>query len=104
WTLNAIETALVLLLTMRPVDAQQCVGDCDADEAVAVNELILGVRRHLGLQASDTCPVFECEDPGTVGFSCLIRGINNALSGCGAEVCPIEAGTYTLTGTSGGVI
>src|SRR4029077_10591054 len=37
-------------------------------------------------------------------FSCLSRGINNALSGCGAEVCPIEAGTYTLTGTSGAVL
>src|SRR5262245_47614457 len=103
-TLIAIETALVLVLTMRPVDAQECVGDCDGDGTVEINELILGVNINLGLQQIDACPVFDCENTGAAPVSCLIRGVNHALSGCGAEGCPIEAGTYTLTQTSGGMV
>jgi len=102
-TLIAIETALVLMLTMRGVDAQECVGDCDGDVTVEINELILGVNINLGLQPIDGCPVFDCEDTGTAPVSCLIRGVTNSLNGCGGEGCPIEAGTYTLTQTSGGV-
>ena len=103
-TLIAIETALVLILTMRPVDAQECVGDCDRDGAVEINELILGVNIALDLQAIDACPVFDCDDTGTAPVSCLIRGVNNSLSGCAAAGCPIEAGTYTLTQPSGGTV
>ena len=103
-TLIAIETALVLILTMRPVDAQQCVGDCDGDSTVEINELVRGVNINLGLQAIDVCPVFDCEDTGTAPVSCLIRGVNNSLNGCGSTECPIEAGTYTITQTAGGVL
>jgi hypothetical protein len=103
-TLIAIETALVLILTMRPVDAQECVGDCDGDDTVEINELILGVNINLGLQPTGACEVFDCEDSGTAPVGCLVRGVNNSLHGCGAEGCPIEAGTYTITQTSGGVL
>ena len=103
-TLIAIETALVLILTMRPVYAQECVGDCDRDGTVEIHELVLGVNINLGLQAIDACPVFDCEDTGTAPVSCLIRGVDHSLSGCGAEGCPIEAGTYTLTQPSGGMV
>ena len=85
-TLIAIETALLLILTMRPVDAQECVGDCDRDGTVEINELVLGVNIALGMQPIDACPVFDCEDTGTAPVSCLIRGVNNSLSGCRAEV------------------
>jgi len=62
------------------------------------------VNIDLGLQAIDACPVFDCEATGTAPVSCLIRGVNHSLSGCGADGCPIEAGTYTITQTSGGVL
>jgi hypothetical protein len=100
-TLIAIETALVLILTMRPVYAQECVGDCDVDGTVEINELILGVNIVLGLQAIDACPAFDCNYSGTPQIVCLIRAVNNTLIGCGDDVCLIEAGTYTLTQTSG---
>lgn len=101
--LIAIETALVLLLTMQPADAQECVGDCDSDGTVEVNELVVGVNVALGVQEIDACEVFDCESTGMVPVTCLYRGVNNALSGCGRDACPIAAGTYTFTQTSGGV-
>ncbi len=103
-TLLAIETVLLLILTMRPANAQECVGDCDGDGGIEISELVLGVNIALGLQAIDACPVFDCEDTGTATVSCLVRGVNQSLNGCGAQGCPIEAGTYTLTQPSGGMV
>src|SRR5262245_28294060 len=102
-TLIAIETALVLMLAMRAVDAQECVGDCDGDGTVEINELILGVNINLDLQPIDACSAFDCEDTGMAPVSCLIRGVTTSLNGCGGN-CPIEAGTYTLTQIDGGVL
>ena len=58
-----------------------CVGDCDDDGAVAINELILGVNIDLGLQPGDTCPAF-LNSEGMVDIAQLIKGVNNALNGC----------------------
>jgi hypothetical protein len=102
-TFIAIETALVLMLTVRSVDAQECVGDCDGGGTVEINELILGVNINLGLQPIDACLAFDCDGAGTVPISCAIRGVSNSLTGCGGR-CPIEAGTYTLTQTDGGLV
>ena len=49
---------------------------------VAINELILGVNIVLDLQPVDACPAFANAE-GMVDIAQLIRGVNNALDGCG---------------------
>jgi hypothetical protein len=73
-------------LAAAPMARAQCVGDCNNDGMVAINELVLGVNIALGLQSIDVCEAFDCQDTGTVPINCLIQGVNNALNGCDGEV------------------
>ncbi len=65
-----------------------CIGDCNADGEVTIDELVTGVGMVLGSVLPDTCPAFcdtECGPglavmPPTV--ACLLRGVNYALDGC----------------------
>jgi hypothetical protein len=59
-----------------------CTGDCDGDGMVAINELILGVNIALGAQPVGACPVFA-NSQEMVDIAQLIKGVGNALSGCG---------------------
>ena len=62
----------------------RCVGDCDGDGHVAINELIAGVGVALGTQPLDACPAFDANHNGTVTIDELIAAVTNALSGCPA--------------------
>lgn len=69
-----------------------CVGDCNADRAVSVDEVLRGVNIALGMLPLSRCPSFDCNSDCGAGPSpmppasvtCLIRGVNNALAGCPA--------------------
>ena len=78
-----IALALIgVALGARPAAALVCVGDCDGDGTVAMNELIVGVNIVLGSQPLSACEAFDCEGNGTVPINCLIQGVNSALNGC----------------------
>jgi hypothetical protein len=72
-----------------------CVGDCNGDGMVSINELILGVNIALGLQPPSACPAFQ-NAQGVVDIAQLIKGVNNALNGC-----PSGNPTPTPTPTTG---
>jgi hypothetical protein len=57
-----------------------CVGDCDGNGVVAVNELILGVRS--ALDGEILCPACDRNGDGVVAISELVGAVNAALSGC----------------------
>jgi hypothetical protein len=59
-----------------------CVGDCDGDKKVVVNELVLGVNVALLRQPLNTCRAFDPNDSGSVSVDELVRGVNSALHGC----------------------
>ena len=82
----------------------ECIGDCNGDDAVSIDELVLAVSIALGKNETSDCLVADRDGSGTVQIDELIAAVNVALQGCGAEGCPIEAGTYTLTQTSGGMV
>lgn len=44
--------------------AQTCVGDCDGNGTVAINELIVGVNIALGLAARAACTAFDPNGDG----------------------------------------
>jgi len=75
-----------LLATSARAQAQ-CVGDCNGDGEVTINELITGVNIALGSQDVSTCPSFDTNDDGEVAINELIQGVTNALDGCPGGLC-----------------
>ncbi len=59
-----------------------CVGDCDGDGSVRVNELIVGVNINLQLRTVGDCPVFDVDGNGGVQVNELIQAVNSNLRGC----------------------
>ena len=65
----------------------QCVGDCNGDGSVTVNEVVTGVNIGLGTQSLDACPSFDANGDGLVTVNEIITAVNIGLglAGCGAE-------------------
>ena len=59
-----------------------CVGDCNHDGMVAINELITGVNIALGNTPVSSCPSFDRNGDGMVAINELIAAVNAALNGC----------------------
>jgi hypothetical protein len=78
--------------------AQQCVGDCDGNGAVGVNELIRCVGIALGLADVSTCPECDPNDDNVVRIPELITAVSHAL--CDCEACPARVPTNTPTPTT----
>ena len=97
--------ALIVLVAAPQVRAQdECVGDCDGSEVVAINELIIGVNIALDAQPISACPAFDCQDTGTVPINCLIQGVTNAIEGCNPPVAG-KLRTFTIApGSSDGTV
>jgi len=65
------------------VEGSPCPGDCDGNDQVAVNELILGVNIALGKRPLESCPAFDTSADGRVAINELIVAVGSALRGCG---------------------
>jgi len=59
-----------------------CVGDCNGNHEVIINELVIGVNIALTAQPVSACPAFDPNNDGQVLINELILGVNNALRGC----------------------
>ncbi len=64
---------------LRLVGGPAIVGDCNRDGAVAINELILGVRIALDQATVAECTPFDRVADGKVTIAELVRGVGNAL-------------------------
>jgi hypothetical protein len=70
-------------LTATPTPtAIKCVGDCNGDGQVSIDELVRGVSIALGYQPLSSCSAFDRSGDGEVGIFELINAVNNALYGC----------------------
>ncbi len=86
---------LCLPVLVKPATAA-CVGDCNRDGEVTINELITGVNIALGNNDVSVCPEFDANDDGEVTINELIMAVNNALGSCPAE-SPTDTPTEELT-------
>lgn len=59
-----------------------CVGDCDNDLHVRINELVLGTNIALDLAELRECPAFDQDNDGGAEVNELVLGVNGALNGC----------------------
>ena len=76
-------TAFWLHVIAIPGAAQPpCVGDCNGDRQVSINELVLGVNIALGVSPVSACPAFDPDNSGMVSVANLVVAVNNALLGC----------------------
>ena len=74
-------TATVLLNETEP-PAFECVGDCNGDGQVTVNELIVMVNIALGNAPLSQCTAGDANTDGEITINEIIAAVNNTLSGC----------------------
>jgi len=66
-------------VTPTPIE---CVGDCDGDGHVRVDELVKGVNIALGTAPCDDCTAFDANGDRKVEIEELVQAVNHALYGC----------------------
>lgn len=59
-----------------------CVGDCNGDGHVEINEIITCVNVALGTAAVSTCSACDPDNNGDVQINEIVQAVNNALNGC----------------------
>ena len=65
-----------------------CVGDCNGNGEVTVDEIIKAVNIALGTTPVDTCSASDANGDGMVTINEIIADVNSALSGCPATPTP----------------
>jgi Cys-rich repeat protein len=86
---------VVMLAVSAPASEMPCVGDCNGDCEVNINELILCVNIALGMQPIDACEACDCQNNGMVPINCLILSVSNSLNGCGPQPTPTATPVVT---------
>jgi len=80
--------------------ARACIGDCNNDGEVTVDELIIGVNVALGEAPLSACPSFDASNDGSVTVDELVFCVHEALTECApATVTPTAADSATPTAT-----
>lgn len=69
--------------TPRPSEPPSCVGDCNANGEVTVDELVRAVNIALGVLDDDACPAFGLDGDDDLTIDLLVRAVNALLNGCG---------------------
>jgi hypothetical protein len=59
-----------------------CVGDCDTNGHVSVNELVVGVGIALGTSSMNACDAFDPDRSGQVEVPELVMGVDASMRGC----------------------
>lgn len=59
-----------------------CLGDCNYDFSVAIDELVRGVNIGLGLATMELCPSFDGDESGGLTVDELVLGVGNSIEGC----------------------
>ncbi|MCX8071731.1 MAG: hypothetical protein N3C12_04695 [Candidatus Binatia bacterium] len=59
-----------------------CVGDCNRDQEVTIDELVTMVNIALGAQPLSTCTAGDGNGDGEITIEEIIAGVNHALTGC----------------------
>lgn len=73
--------APVSLLVLAPM-ALACPGDCNADGAITIDEVLYGVGLALADSGLGECPGIDRDGDGRVSVSDLVGAVGSALAGC----------------------
>jgi hypothetical protein len=73
------------VVSVVPAPPPACVGDCNGDRVVSINELLIGVNIANNRAPTSACAVLDVDQDGTVRVNELIHAVRNALTGCPAR-------------------
>jgi hypothetical protein len=62
--------------------SQACVGDCNGDARVSIDELVRGVNISLEAAALELCPAIDNSLDGSASVNEVVLSVNRALRGC----------------------
>jgi plastocyanin len=83
--------------TPTPASTQiLCVGDCDRNGAVTIDELITMVNIALGNTPLSACTAGDADGSGDITINEIIAAVNSALNGCGTPVPTPTPVTHTV--------
>jgi hypothetical protein len=89
---------------VEPVFAQVCVGDCDGNGVVSVNENVFGLTMVLENLSMEACPSFDADSNGEITVDEVVMSVADTLYGCGIRPTrtptPSPTRTPTATGTA----
>jgi hypothetical protein len=68
--------------TATPILVSPCVGDCDNDETVTVDEILTMVNIALGSRPVDDCLPGDANGDDQITVDEILTAVNNALNGC----------------------
>ena len=88
---------VVLLPTVGRGAVATCVGDCDSNGAVAVNELVAMVDIALDVAPVSTCSAGDANQNGAISIDELVAAVSRALLGCTFESGTPTPGPRTCT-------
>jgi hypothetical protein len=71
----------ILVADLRKVRVA-CVGDCNGDGQVTINELLTMVNGALGAAPVAACAAGDASADGEITVDEILTGVNNALKGC----------------------
>src|ERR1700675_3615440 len=80
--------AAVMVLLHPTTLCAACVGDCNADGMVTVDELLQGVNIALGNAPATGCSALDVNNDGEVTINALLAGVNAKLNGCPVNHAP----------------
>jgi subtilase family serine protease len=69
-------------LLVRAFASLDCVGDCNGDGVVTVDEVLTAVNIALGAEPVSQCPGLDANGDGIVTVDELLQAVDNALNGC----------------------
>lgn len=91
----AASVVWLLAVPGSPTAAQLCIGDCDGDGEVTVDEILRGVNMALGVVPFTGCEIFDRGGNGEVEIDEVITAIDFALRGCPAASTPTSTSTVS---------
>lgn len=66
--------------TFSPVE--DCIGDCNGNNAVSVDELVLALDIALGVRPFDACNGLDTDSNGQLSVDEIVRAVLSAIAGC----------------------
>lgn len=83
-----VAVAVVIVLLQPTTLCAACIGDCNADGMVTVDELLQGVNIALGNAPTTGCGALDTNNDGEVTINELLAAVNAALNGCPVNHAP----------------
>ncbi|HVO25712.1 MAG TPA: plastocyanin/azurin family copper-binding protein [Candidatus Margulisiibacteriota bacterium] len=99
--LNLAGTAPGTPLASATPAATSCVGDCNHNGVVDVNELLTMVNIALGDTALSACTAGDGDDNGEISVNEILAAVSSALNGCATPPTPTPVTHTVLVGPDG---